>query len=176
MSLGYGLGGNASGLPVRVAYGGQDSTLPVSLAHPMAEELRQNGQNPDLVIVPGAGHMLSDSLMEDTNRWLLRHTRTRPDSFSFLVDTDRFLEWGRNGVYVERAPRVDPLPRFTCRIRGNKADIRTTGTRRIWIVPGGKDELWPRSLGLEGEAEVILNGVEAYKGLVKTLDLEVREK
>jgi pimeloyl-ACP methyl ester carboxylesterase len=175
MSLGYGMGGNACGLPVRIVHGEQDSALPVSLAHQMAEELRKNGQNPDLVIVPGAGHMLSDSLMEDTNRWLLRHTRTRPDSFSFIVDTDQPSEWGRNGIYIKRDLGIDPLPRFKCRVRGNTVSITTKGTQAIWIVLGGKDGFWPGCLGLKGDATVILNGNEAYKGPVKTLDLEVKE-
>jgi len=169
--LGVGIEANASGLPVRILHGDRDNAVSVKAAYRMDQELRENGQTPDLVIAEGEGHQLSAAQWQRTVQWLLQHTRQRPDRFSFVADTDKFT--GRNGIFMRRDLKENSFPRFDCEISGNTVNIKTKGTSKIWVILGDED-FGQEGLGLTGEVTVILNEKEVYRGPVKTLELEVK--
>ncbi|HPG39599.1 MAG TPA: prolyl oligopeptidase family serine peptidase [bacterium] len=167
---GRGMGGNLYDVPIRIWHGDSDNAVPVTEAYRMAEELKKYGVNPNMVIVPGGGHEYPEPARRTNLQWLLQFTRTRPDSFSFVVDNND-LPAGRNGVYIERDLTISALPRFTCKIEGNIIRIHSFGTKRV-VVIGSEYDDGLMGIGLQGTMTVFLNDTEVYNGPVKTVSFD----
>ena len=162
---GVGLGQNLTGLPVRIWHGDSDNAVPVDQAYAMQREMQNHDLEPDMQIIPGQGHGYPSAAQRRNFEWLLSHVRQRPDSFSFMADTEKHT--GRNGISMRRNVTVSATPSFSCRIDANQVHIETQGTPAVEL------ELGEEGLGLEGEVVVHLNGTEAYRGPAKPIELEV---
>jgi len=160
---GRGLGGNVTNLPVRIAHGTADGAVPVAAAYAMQAELKQHGVEPEMRIIEGLGHTVPAWLAAENDNWLLQFRRKRPTQFSFVADTDE--RTGAWGVQMKRDITVSALPHFSCTITGNTVALRSEGTNELWINAGAG------GLGLEGEAVVIWNDKEAYRGPANVIHL-----
>jgi pimeloyl-ACP methyl ester carboxylesterase len=154
--LGIGLGGNVSYVPFRIWHGDADGAVSVEGAYDMQAELRRYGNEPDMVIVPGQGHDYPGEAQEANAQWMLQHGRNRPESFSFVCDTQEHR--GAWGLRMVRDVALDPFPAFECRVRGRTVHISSEGT------PGLSVQLGQGGLGLQGEVVVYWNGEKAYEG------------
>lgn len=161
--LGAGLGANASHVPFRIWHGLADTVVNVQNAYDMQAELRAAGNEPDVVLVPEQGHDYPDPALRENTEWLLKHTRKRPDHFSFIADTDRWR--GVWGVLMDRDPAVSCLPRFDCSIQDSEVRITSAGTKGL-TVRLGED-----GLGLKSPVIVWWNGRKSYEGPAKEIRL-----
>jgi len=161
--VGAGLGRNVAYVPVRIWHGDADGTVPVSDAYLMEKELRCYGNEPVMRIVKGAGHAWSEDEITATRKWLLQHTRKRPDSFAFMCDdNDHRGAWG---IIMSQDPAINPTPSFDCRIVKSTVYIRSQGTPGLYV------ELGEKGLNLKGPVTVYWNGEKAYEGPVKEISL-----
>ena len=154
---------NGRNLPVQIWHGGKDRSVPAALGKAMAKALADAGGEPELVIDPEAGHMIPRPARAGQKAWLLKHTRTRPKTFTFVADSSRHT--GTWGVTLRRDETADPLPRFTCKVEGNVVAIASKGTTGLQVVLG------EGGLGLSGEVTVTWNGKQAYKGSPRIINL-----
>ena len=99
----------------------------------------------------------------DCVAWLLKHTRKRPDKFTFVADTDDHL--GVWGITMKRDIAVSPLPEFDCAITGNTVHIDSKGTAGLEVKLGAD------GLGLSGTVGMTWNGAKAYDGPASTIEL-----
>ncbi len=158
---GLDLGRNLSRLPVFIWCGEDDNLFPnVAL---FTEQIRKFGGTPVVKTAPGISHNYTRDIQKECAQWLQKHTRKRPDEFTFAADTDEHR--GVWGVTMVRDLSVSGLPWFTCTVKGGEVSIRSEGTPGLTVVLGES------GLGLSGEANVVWNGAEAYRGPVKTVTL-----
>jgi predicted esterase len=160
---GLGLGINAAHLPVRIWHGEADGAVSVEQAHRMQEELREYGNEPEMVIVPGQGHSCPPEEQRANTAWLLQHERARPDEFSYVSDSRRHA--GVWGVRMARDARISYQPSFQCRIEGQTVHVDSEGTDELTI------DLGEGGLGLSGDVVVNWQGEQAYEGPVDRIEL-----
>ena len=131
----------------------------------MRDELLKYGNKAETIVSPEARHMVPRSEKNGLKKWLLQRRRKRPDSFSYVADTDRHR--GTWGLVMRRDPLKEPNPRFDCRIDGATVYIDSKGTDGLDV------QLGSGGLGLTGEVKVIWNGVEAYAGAAEKIKLGI---
>jgi poly(3-hydroxybutyrate) depolymerase len=163
-SLGAGLGRNAAQLPVRLWHGQDDVQAPPAASQAMACELRRYGNESDVVVAAGVGHAYPEEHRVANARWLRRHTRVRPNDFSFVADTPEHT--GVWGVCMACDPVLSRAPRLDCRVRGNTVHVSSVGAASLEV------DLGMDGLGLSGEAVVYWNGRLAYEGPVAEVALQ----
>lgn len=166
--LGVGIGANAAYVPFRIRHGDMDAAVNIKNAYAMQTELRSAGNEPDLVIMPGHGHTYDEPDRVEDTKWLLQHTRKRPDHFSYMADTDHWR--GVWGILMDRGVYAPGMPKFDCTIKGSEVRITSTGTKKLTVTLGDD------GLGLKGDVTVWWNDKKVYEGPVKALKLVEDEK
>lgn len=155
-----GLGRNVSYMPIFV-WCGEEDPISASAVPRFKAEIEKYGNAPKVKTVPGLGHNYAKEIQEEGAEWLQTHTRSRPDSFSYVADTDEHL--GVWGITMMRQLSVSGAPMFTCHIEGNTVAITSEGTTGLKIALGED------GLGLTGDVVVTWNGETSYTGDVKTI-------
>ena len=155
------LANNLAGVPVRFWYGEKDNPKYGENARLAHEALQAAGYTSEIHADPKAGHGVPAEEHAAIRAWLLQHTRTIPDTFSYTASEfpsypktkTKNRHWGRNGVYIQRAGDGQELPFFTCTRDGAtlRIDTRNCG---VLMVDCKKQSL-PEN------AEIILNGKPA---------------
>ncbi|NLF30746.1 MAG: hypothetical protein GX591_07650 [Planctomycetes bacterium] len=162
--VGSGLAENLGAMPVYIWHGAKDRTVPLQMGQALADELRRLGREPAMVVDPEAGHMVPAEAKLAAKAWMLAQRRPgRPESFTYVADTDRHR--GAWGVTVRRNSAVDPMPRVHCTIDGSTVRLDTKGTTGLAV------NLGEGGLGLSGDVTVVWNGQEAYRGTAREIEL-----
>jgi hypothetical protein len=121
------------------------------------------GNAPTYVIEKGVGRMYRWSDAEAAMKWLATHTRTRPDHFSFVVDTIRHRGiWGVT-VPVKGRPAessYEPRVQFECWIEGQTVRLKTDAKQL-------ETDLGPKGLRLSGNVTVFVSDKQVYEGPVQ---------
>ena len=154
---------NVSYLPIRIWHGEADGAIPVEEAYIMESELLKYGKDVDLVIVPGQGHGVPIEHEYENRQWLLQYSRKRPDTFSYICNSD--LHRGLWGIEMQRDLSFSFTPRFNCTIHNNEVYITSQGT------PGIDINLGKDGLELNGNVVVFWNEEKVYCGQVKKITL-----
>jgi pimeloyl-ACP methyl ester carboxylesterase len=152
---------NVTNLPVRIYIGEADRGF--EGAKTLRDTIAQYGPAPAFASTPGLGHVWTDQARAECVEWLLGHTRKRPDSFTFVADTDDHL--GVWGITMKRDIALSVLPEFECTISGNTVRIDSKGTA------GMEANLGAGGLGLSGPVVVVWNGTKAYEGPASVIEL-----
>ena len=158
-----GIARNIACLPVRIWHGGNDSTVKVDHAYTMQAALKKYGCEPEMVVVPGQGHAYPYSGYSENTRWLLEHSRKRPDKFSYIAYNDRCL--GTWGINMKRDLKVSAIPSFDAIIEGNTVKIKSEGTTGLTV------DCCPEGLGMNGSITIFWNGNKAYEGPAQKVKL-----
>lgn len=156
---GVGIEKNLSNMPVRIVHGDKDASVPIQNAYDMQAELHKYGNEPNMVIIPGMGHTYPGEQKEESARWLIQHTRKRPDNFSFMADGDKWR--GIWGIKMKRDLVVSALPRFDCNIKDNVVRITSKGTTGLSVNTG------PNGLNLTGNISLFWNDEKIFEGEVQ---------
>jgi len=160
------LGLNLTQTPVYVYCGDRDFLF--KYVDVFRAELDKFGIEPLVKITPGMAHAYTDEVQADAINWLTKHTRKRPDEFSFVADTDEHR--GVWGVTMHRDLSISGLPRFTCRIENSTIHLESEGTPGIEVKAG------ENGLNLNDPIVIYWNGEEAYRGPAKTIQLGTPHK
>ncbi|MBC8064643.1 MAG: hypothetical protein H7Y17_07420 [Chlorobia bacterium] len=122
--------------------------------------LKEMGAETKLVILPGVGHYpLSEAGLDEHTRWLVGHTRKRPDRFSFIIDQPFHPGvWGIQATRELTGSRFlkEPWASFDCAIKGQEVRIKTTRLKEISIDLA--------ALKMKGSVRVWVNGKEVHNG------------
>jgi len=149
------IGMNVSYLPIWMWCGEADFLYNNMRA--LEEEIMDYGNKPVTTWVPGLGHNYRGDGQEAGVKWLLEHTRKRPDTFSFVaVDDDYTGTWGLD---MKRDITRSGVPKFACTIAGGVVEIDSEGTEELTVDMGEK------GLQLTGDVVLIWNGEEVYRGV-----------
>jgi hypothetical protein len=152
---------NVTYLPIWMYIGEDDRGF--EGAKTLRDAIAQYSPAPVFTSAPGLGHVWTDQAHTECVEWLLEHTRKRPDSFTFVADTDDHL--GVCGITMKRDIAVSPLPEFECTISGNTVRIDSKGTTGLDVNLGAG------GLGLTGPVVVVWNGTAAYEGPASVIEL-----
>jgi pimeloyl-ACP methyl ester carboxylesterase len=152
---------NVTYLPIWMHIGEDDRGF--EGAKTLRDTIAQYGPAPVFTSAPGLGHVWTDQARTECVKWLLEHIRKRPDSFTFVADTD--YHPGVWGIRMKRDIAVSPLPEFECTISGNSVRIDSKGTAGLEVNLGAG------GLGLSGPVVVIWNGTKAYEGPTSVIEL-----
>ena len=155
------LADNLAGVPVRFWYGEKDKPKYGENSRLAHEALQAAVYTSEIHADPEAGHGVPAEEQAAIRAWLLQHTRSIPDTFSYTASDIPFYpktknpnrRWGRNGVYVQQAGDGRELPSFTCRRDGSTLYLDTRNCSSLMV------DL--KKLSLPETAEIILNGKPA---------------
>jgi hypothetical protein len=128
----------------------------------LEKEMKDCGLAPVVTYQPDIGHAFDSEAQKKAIRWLQGHVRRRPDTLSFVADTEEHP--GAWGIRLVKDYHKG-LPSFTCTIAGNRVTISSTNATALEVNLGEK------GLGLRGDAVVVWNGREVYSGAVALLNL-----
>jgi hypothetical protein len=121
----------------------------------LEQEMKDCGLAPVVTYKPGTGHVFDSEAQQMALKWLQGHVRRRPDTFSFVADTEEHPgAWGIRMVKDHHKG----LPSFTCTIAGNRVTISSTNATALEVNLGEK------GLGLKGDAVVVWNGKRCTPG------------
>jgi hypothetical protein len=158
------LGSNLRGIPVLIWHGTADGSVNISNAYAMQAELRDNGVEPVMHIIPDRGHNMAEEDGVETTHWLLQQPkREPPKEFGFVgYGPDHVSAYG---IWMSWSPADSYTPRFTCRIDGNKVYLDTRGVKELSV------QLGEGGLGLTGDVTLYWNKEEVYTGPARNVDL-----
>lgn len=160
---------NAQNVPFYLWKGAQDP-IPNRQANLeyFRDSLSQHGASPKVVISEGVGHNPRPEDYAAMQSWLYEHVRRRPNHFSFVIDTPQHRGiWGVSIPlkYPEAYLNVEPRVSFECWIEGSIVRVQTSDTNRLEV------NLGRQGLDLSGDATLIVNGKEVFRGPVPTQPL-----
>ena len=161
---------NMEGLPVRFWYGGKDRIKYKTASLKSHEYLQSLGFDSEVHTTKDAGHRVPKEQRYESTLWLLKHTRTKPLQFKYVIDTREHN--GRNGIFVTGKSLSKELAEFKCKIEGNKVIIDTKNCTELLIKP--------KADGLDIQADTIIiiwNGIEKYNAKLKDIiELSIEDK
>jgi predicted peptidase len=163
MPMDVGITRNIACLPIRIWHGEKDNTVKISYAYDMQTNLRKYGNEPLMVISPEDGHKYPDNAKVESANWLLKHSRKRPDKFSYIAFSNRWS--GSWGINMKRDLKITATPSFDAVIEGNTVNIKSEGTTGLTVDCG------PDGLGLNGNVTIFWNGNKAYEGPAQKVKL-----
>lgn len=129
------------------------------------DSLGQHGASPKVVIAEGVGHNPRPEDYAAMQSWLFEHVRGRPNHFSFVIDTPQHRGiWGVSIPlkYPEAYLNVEPRVSLECWIEGSLVRVQTSNTNRLEV------NLGRQGLDLSGDATLVVNGKEVFRGPVPT--------
>ncbi len=153
---------NMEGLPVRFWYGGKDRIKYKTASLKSHEYLQSLGFDSEVHTTKDAGHGAPKEQRHESTLWLLKHTRTKPLQFKYLIDTREHN--GRNGIFVTGKSLSKELSEINCKIEGNKVIIDTKNCTELLIRP--------KADGLDIQTETIIiiwNGKEKYNAKLEDI-------
>jgi predicted esterase len=153
----YGLGRNVANVPTWIFCGDKDFLIP--FARGLRDEIGRFGPKPVYTEVPGLEHNFTQESQTLAMRFFDGKVRKRPTKFAYVADTAQHL--GAWGVRLVRDLSVSGTPSFEVEVTGQTVRLSSVGT------PGLALDL--PAMGLSGEAVVIWNGKEAYRGNAKAI-------
>ncbi len=161
---------NMEGVPVRFWYGGKDRVKYKNASLESHAYLQKLGFVSEVHTTKEAKHRVPKEQRHESTLWLLKHTRTQPKEFKYIIDTRKHT--GRNGVYVTGRGLGEERVEFTCRIDGNKVFIDSKNCTELRIKPKAD------GLDIQGNSvSIIWNGKEYYNGKIEdVIDLSIIEK
>lgn len=162
----WGQGSNVNYLPIWI-WGGEVDNIafhgalsPKQQIEAFVQSITQAGGAVVASTTPGIGHNYTDEKQQESIDWLQQHTRKRPTTFSYTVDTDAHT--GVWGIMLTRDLRQSAYPRLTCTVDGQTINITTVGTPRVSV------DLGPNGLQMTGDVTLIINGEQRYQGPAPT--------
>lgn len=154
---------NINNLPVYLFVGEKDH-LKRSMDQ-INEDLIEAGTPPEEYWVESdLGHGFSGKAQAHFTQAMQQHVRERPDSFTYIVDTEDHL--GIWGVRMKRDILISATPRMEVQVDGEERTVRiqTEGTEAIKVEMGDRGLRLP-----EGIWTIEWNGRERYSGPIANI-------